>query len=561
MTNTEAGTADQPVIDRLATVERGDLEWGTIPGLLLATARDFGDREALVDGDVRLSWAEVAARSLEAARSFVAIGVQPGDRVSIWAPNTWEWPIVLFGLQMAGASLVPLNTRYKGVEAAQILERSGAKVLVTVEGFLGNDYVTMLREAGGSTQLQHTIVLRGETPEGALSFEQFLAEGESVPAEEVRSRLDELSGESVADILFTSGTTGAPKGAICTHGQALRGFADWAKIVGLRAEDRYLVINPFFHSFGYKAGIVSGTAAACTLIPQAVFDVAQAVENINKERVSMIPGPPTLYQTILNHPDFDLDRVDSLRLAVTGAAAVPVELIRRMHEEMGFETVVTAYGLTEACGIATVCRPDDPPEIISNTSGRAIPGVEVIVAGEDGTPMTPGEPGEVLIRGYNVMKGYFEAPEQTAETIDADGWLHTGDVGIMDEAGYLRITDRIKDMFIVGGFNVYPAEVENLLTSHERVAQAAVVGVPDERMGEVGVAYVIPRLGGERRTADPEQWKSELAAELIDWSAANMANFKAPRRIEIVDSLPTNPAGKVLRYELRERATGGSNGA
>lgn len=545
MTQSE-GTAESAPIDRLAGIDRGDLQWGTIPGLLFATAAEFGDREAIVDGGVRLTWAEVAARTLNAAQSFAAIGVRTGDRVAIWAPNTWEWVVAVCGLQAVGGILVPLNTRYKGIEAAQILNRSRAKVLVTVEGFLGNDYVTMLNEAGGSEHLTHTVVLRSERTDDAMSWDEFMDTGAEFPVEEVRARLDALTGDTVSDILFTSGTTGSPKGAMCTHAQALRGFADWAKIVGLRAEDRYLVINPFFHSFGYKAGIVSGMAAACTLIPQAVFDVGQAVENINRERVSMIPGPPTLYQTILNHPDFDVDKVDSLRLAVTGAAAVPVELINRMRSEMGFETVVTAYGLTEACGIATVCRADDPPEVISATSGRAIPGVEVIVASEDGQPAAAGEPGEVLIRGYNVMKGYFEAPEQTAETIDAEGWLHTGDVGVMNEDGYLQITDRLKDMFIVGGFNVYPAEVENLLTNHEAVAQAAVVGVPDERMGEVGVAYVIPRLGAE----DPER----LGAALAAWCKENMANFKAPRRVEIVDSLPTNAAGKVLRYELRDRA-------
>ena len=533
--------------DRLSRVDRGDTEWRTIPGLLAATAQQFGDREAIIDGENRLTWADVAQRSLQAARAFVAAGVEPGDRVSIWAPNTWEWVVALMGLHSAGAVLVPLNTRFKGSEAAYVLGRSRAKVLLTVEGFLGNDYVTMLDQAGGSEHLTTTVVMRGTTPDGSVSWDDFLASGDDVDPQAVRQRLDELTSDDLSDIMFTSGTTGAPKGVMCTHGQTLRGFTDWAKIVGLRSEDRYLVINPFFHSFGYKAGIVSGMAAGCTLVPQSVFDVNQAVENIKNERISMIPGPPTLYQTILNHPDFNPAEIDSLRLAVTGAAAVPVELITQMREVMGFETVVTAYGLTEACGIATVCRADDPAETISTTSGRAIPGVEVRIVDDEQNELTPGEAGEVVIRGYNVMLGYFESPEQTAETIDADGWLHTGDIGVMNADGYLQITDRKKDMFIVGGFNAYPAEIENALSNHPAIAQVSVVGVPDDRMGEVGYAFVVPKLGsGDDRAT--------LSQQISGWARENMANYKVPRTVEIIDALPTNASGKVLKYELRDRA-------
>lgn len=533
--------------DRLSKVDRGDTEWRTIPGLLAATAQQFGDREAIIDGENRLTWADVAQRSLQAARAFVAAGVEPGDRVSIWAPNTWEWVVALMGLHSAGAVLVPLNTRFKGSEAAYVLGRSRAKVLLTVEGFLGNDYVTMLDQAGGSEHLTTTVVMRGTTPDGSVSWDDFLASGDDVDPQAVRQRLDELTSDDLSDIMFTSGTTGAPKGVMCTHGQTLRGFTDWANIVGLRSEDRYLVINPFFHSFGYKAGIVSGMAAGCTLVPQSVFDVNQAVENIKNERISMIPGPPTLYQTILNHPDFNPAEIDSLRLAVTGAAAVPVELITQMREVMGFETVVTAYGLTEACGIATVCRADDPAETISTTSGRAIPGVEVRIVDDEQNELPPGEAGEVVIRGYNVMLGYFESPEQTAETIDADGWLHTGDIGVMNADGYLQITDRKKDMFIVGGFNAYPAEIENALSNHPAIAQVSVVGVPDDRMGEVGYAFVVPKLGaGDDRAA--------LSQQISGWARENMANYKVPRTVEIIDALPTNASGKVLKYELRDRA-------
>jgi acyl-CoA synthetase (AMP-forming)/AMP-acid ligase II len=343
--------------------------------------------------------------------------------------------------------------------------------------------------------------------------------------------------------MFTSGTTGAPKGVLAHHGTTVRAFTDWADLVGLRHGDRYLVINPFFHSFGYRAGIVSSLVAGATMVPQAVFDVPQAMRNIVDHRITMLPGPPSIYQTILNHPDraeFDLT---SLRLAVTGAAPTPVSLVEAMWSELGFETVLTAYGLTEATGFVTSCRAEDDAETIASSSGRAIPDVEVRIADDTGAPRPTGESGEILVRGYNVMPGYFEEPERTAETVDAEGWLHTGDVGWMDDRGYIRITDRKKDMYIVGGFNAYPAEIENLLSRHPDIGQVAVVGVPDERLGEVGMAFVVPAVG---RTPDP--------AEIEAWAREQMANYKVPRHVRIIDALPLNPSGKVLKYQLREEA-------
>jgi acyl-CoA synthetase (AMP-forming)/AMP-acid ligase II len=274
-----------------------------------------------------------------------------------------------------------------------------------------------------------------------------------------------------------------------------------------------------------------------------VFDVDAVMTRAAEEQVSMLPGPPTVYQSILDHPRLGEFDMSSLRLAVTGAAPVPVELIRRMRAELGFETIVTGYGLTEATGIATMCRHDDDPETISNTSGRAIPDVEVLVVDEKSVEVPRGDPGEVVIRGYNVMRGFIHDPQGTAEAIDADGWLHTGDIAVMNERGYITITDRTKDMFIVGGFNAYPAEIENMISDHPAVGQVAVVGIPDERMGEVGYAYVIPRL---HATVTPD--------ELRAWCREKMANYKVPRYFEIVDEVPLNASGKVLKYELRERA-------
>lgn len=528
---------------------RCDLTYGTIPGLLRRAAAENPADEALVDHScdpvVRLSFDELRCRADEVAAAIIGAGIQPGDRVAIWAPNCWEWVVALLGLQSAGAVLVPLNTRYKGHEAADIIRRSGAKLLFTIEGFLGNDYVSMLRAAdvGELPDLDDIVLLRdtGERPDDVLTLAEFV-DRSSVGSAEVDARVEALSGTDLSDLLFTSGTTGAPKGAMLTHAQTLRAFGDWGDIVGLRADDRYLVISPFFHAFGYKAGIIAALIARCVLVPVATFEVPTVIDLIERERISVIPGAPTIYQTLLNDPSFDAAKASSLRLAVTGAAVVPVELVRAMRAELGFEAVLTAYGMTEACGIATTCRREDSIETIASTCGRAYPGVEVKVVAENGTTLGPGEAGEVLVRGYNVMNGYFEDPAKTAETI-VDGWLHTGDVGVMDAEGYLRITDRLKDMFIVGGFNAYPAEIEQLLLAHPDIAQVAIVGAPDERMGEVGYAFVVPRHGA---TVDP--------AEVIAWSRERFANFKVPRHVEVVDELPLNASGKVLKYELRERA-------
>jgi acyl-CoA synthetase (AMP-forming)/AMP-acid ligase II len=365
-------------------------------------------------------------------------------------------------------------------------------------------------------------------------WDAFIAESDPVAA------LPEVSHGDLSDLLFTSGTTGHPKGVMTCHGQNVRAFTSWATVIGLRHGDRYLVVNPFFHAFGYKAGWLACLLTGATCLPHPVFDPVQVLARIAPDRVSMLPGPPALFQRLLAHPDRGQHDLSSLRLAVTGAAVIPVELIERMRQELGFDTVITGYGLTEACGIATMCRHDDDPVTIANTSGRAIDGVEVVVV-VGGKEVPRGEAGEVLVRGYNVMRGYFEDPEATATSLDADGYLHTGDIGVMDERGYLRITDRAKDMFIMGGFNCYPAEIERLMLLDPSLAQVAVIGVPDERMGEVGMAFVVPAGGASIDEAD-----------VLAGCKERMANFKVPRHLRVVDALPMNATGKVQKVKLRE---------
>ena len=350
-------------------------------------------------------------------------------------------------------------------------------------------------------------------------------------------------------VMFTSGTTGRPKGVMAAHAPTIRAFTTWAGCVGLGEGDRYLIVNPFFHTFGYKAGWVAALLQGATVYPLPVFDAETVLERIARDRISFLPGPPTLFLTMLAHPklnDFDLS---SLRSAVTGAASVPPVLIQRMREDLGIRNVTTAYGLTECGGCATVCDPDDDVETVAGTCGHALPGTEVRVADEHGRALPPGEAGEVLLRGYHVMQGYFQDEAATREAIDADGWLHTGDVGTLDERGYLRITDRLKDMYITGGFNCYPAEIERLLSAHPAIAQVAVIGVPDERMGEVGCAYVVLRNG-----------VTATEAEVIAWAREHMANYKVPRQVRFANTLPVNASAKVDKKVLRELWRAGGAG-
>jgi acyl-CoA synthetase (AMP-forming)/AMP-acid ligase II len=328
-----------------------------------------------------------------------------------------------------------------------------------------------------------------------------------------------------------------------THGQNLRAFETWSGVLGMRGDDRYLVINPFFHSAGYKAGWMAALIRGALIVPHQVFEAEQILRRIQAERISFLLGPPTLFLTLLSHPQVSGVDLSSLRVAVTGAATVPPVLVRRMREELGFRTVVTAYGLTECCGFATICEPDDDAETIANTCGHAIPGVEVRCADATGRSVPAGEAGEVLVRGYNVMQGYLENEAATREAIDAEGWLHTGDVGVMDERGYLRITDRLKDMYIVGGFNCYPAEIERLAAAHPAVAPFAVFCEPDERQGEAGRAFLVLRAGA---TLDAESF--------IGWCRQHMTNYKVPRHVHILPQLPLNGSGKVDKLALKALA-------
>jgi acyl-CoA synthetase (AMP-forming)/AMP-acid ligase II len=480
----------------------GNPTWQTIPEMVLSAADRFGDAEAVVDGPLRLTFTEVVQRIRCAAGAFAEQGIQKGDRVAIWAPNSAEWMVAAFGLLTAGGVLVPVNTRFKEEEAADVIGRSGAKAVLAQKGFLGQDYAA---PAGVPV-----IDLKSDFLSSGSPFQR------------------DVSGGDISDIIFTSGTTGRPKGARMNHRQTLRMYQEWATLADLREGDRYLMINPYFHTFGLKAGLIASFLRGATMLPVAAFEIDRVVELIEAEQITMLPGPPTLYHSLLAVED--KGTLATLRAGVTGAADIPVELVRRIHDELPFQSLMTGYGLTEA-GNVTLSRPGDSFEDVATTAGLPCEDVEVRIADD----------GEVLVRGYGVMQGYLDDPAATAEAIDVDGWLHTGDLGSFTASGRLRIVGRKKDMFIVGGFNAYPAEIEGFLLEHPAVAQAAVIGVPDERLGQVGKAYVVVKDG---ETAVGRE-------ELIAWSRDRMAGFKVPRFVEFIDALPLNATGKVMKDRLR----------
>jgi acyl-CoA synthetase (AMP-forming)/AMP-acid ligase II len=503
----------------------------TVPAAVARAAREFGEAEALaVPGGMRLSYAELAERVAGVSAALIAAGIEAGDRVALWAPNGGEWMLAALGALSAGAALVPVSTRFTGPEALDVIVRSGARALFVAGNFLGADRLGALKDAAGAPDAEGSLdrlALVVRVPE---EWEEFTRRGAAVTAETVRERAGAVRPGDLSDIMFTSGTTGRSKGAMTSHERSLAVARAWAECGMVTRRDRYLVANPFFHTFGYKAGILACLVSGAALVPQAVFDAGEAMRLVAAERITVLPGAPTIYQMILDHPGRGSLDLSSLRLAVTGAADVPVALIERMRRELTFETVLTAYGLTEAV-VATMCRPGDAPEVISGTSGRAAAGFEVRIG--------PSE--EILLRGPNMMLGYLDDPEATAAAIDAEGWLHTGDAGRLDEAGNLTITGRLKDMYICGGFNVYPAEVEQVLARLDGVADSAVVGMPDPRLGEVGRAFVVPRPGF-----------ALSSEEVLAFCRERLANYKVPRRVEFRGELPRNPSGKVLKRQLRQ---------
>ena len=517
-----------------------------IAAMLEANAARFAERVAVIDGAQQVTYGELHGRARRLGRALLASGLQPGELVVIWAPNVLRWVEVAHAVWLAGGVVLPLNTRLKALETGPILERTQARFLFTVGEVAGLKPIEMLRAAYGAAEgdrpfqrLPHLETLvRIDDPAG---FEAFAARSETV-ADTALTGASRDGGE-LAEILFTSGTTGNPKGVQLGHAQLLRSFHDWAELAGLREGDVYLVIPPFSHGFGLNGGIVVAAARGMSMVLINIFDPDLALDLIERHRVNVLAGPPNLYASLIDRKLVRGAETASLRVAFVGAANVPVELLRRVRAELGFQRAINSYGLIEGC-VVSMTRADDPEDVISTTTGRALDGVSIRVVDDDGADVPVGQPGEIWLHGFNVMRGYWNDPAQTRAALGDDGWLRTGDLGSLDAAGNLRIIDRKKDMFVTNGFNVYPAEVENLLLKTGMLSAVSVVGVADRKRGEVGYAYAVP-LPGQQPTED----------QVIAWAKANIANYKVPRLVFLRDALPLNPNGKVDKELLRRQAS------
>ncbi|MGR6999271.1 AMP-binding protein [Yinghuangia aomiensis] len=474
-----------------------------------------GDATALVDGSSRWSFRELEQQMLRSVKAAMALGIKPGDRVGLCAPNSAEWIVAALGIQggLTGSSY-PLNTRFKAQEQAYILRTCGASA-VFASSFLGNDYIAALAAYDpGFPRWARPCPSWGRVGPRPCRGANSWHPGGGFDTAVAQESINVVTPDSIADVIFTSGTTGHPKGVILTHGQSLRAYGWMSEeyVPARRQLPRRPAVLPLLRLQGGVAGVADARRdrhPRRSSTPDRHWRPSPA--NTSRSRSDR----RAIFQDLIRHPARPSTDLSSLRVSMTGGTTIPEQLVHAMKSDLGFDIVMSAYGLTESSALVTSTRVGDAAETVARTTGRPIPGVEVRIADDDGNDVPTGHPGEILVRGFNVTRGYWDDPEATAETVDPFGWLHTGDIGQLDADGNLAIVDRKKEMFIVGGFNAYPAEIEKLLLGYPPVEQAAVVGVPDERLGEVGCVFVVPRPG-----AALDQ------AELIAWARRNMANFK-----------------------------------
>jgi HIP---CoA ligase len=511
-----------------------------IPAALRRASGLWPGAEAIVDGERRWTFAEYERDAMACARGLIGAGIEPGDRVVIWAPNSAEFAIAALGAYCAAAVVVPLNTRLTVTETAELITRVRARAVFTVGEFVGRDYLGSLAETGALTGVGLVVSLEGRATAGAVMLGELMASGARVSEREAQARGDAVGGTDLSDVLFTSGTTGQPKGAMLRHGASTRGFTEYGRSLGLRPGDRMMAIAPFFHCFGLKGIVLTAILHGAAILPVRTFDALALGELIDREQATVLQGSPTIFLGLLDHPGVSRAMLASVRVAGPGSMGFSAAGFARVRDELGIGQFSPGYALTESTAVGSRCYWFDDFETMSTTSGRPVPGIEMRIVDDGGRELPPGSQGEVVIRGYNVMAGYFEDPGATAEAISGDGWLHTGDIGMFDERGRLRITDRKKDMFLVGGFNTYPAEIERVLGLHRSVAEVAVIGVPDARLGEVGKAFVVRRDSAAFGLDD-----------LVAFARERLANYKVPRHWEVVDSLPRNASGKVRKFMLR----------
>jgi fatty-acyl-CoA synthase len=515
----------------------------TIGANLRATIASGGDRDALVScaQDLRYSWVEFGAAVDEVARGLHAAGIVAGDRVGIWSPNRAEWTLVQYATARLGVILVNINPAYRTSELAYVLRQSGCRMLISAASFKTSDYRAMVGEVRGELPaLERVVFLDGP------DWTELLAGGAAVDPEAIRAIEDGLSPEDPINIQYTSGTTGFPKGATLTHLNLLNNGYFVGAYCRFGPEDRLCIPVPFYHCFGMVMGNLGCTSHGTTMvIPAPGFDPAATLTACAQERCTGLYGVPTMFIAMLDDPAFAGHDLTSLRTGIMAGSTCPVEVMRRVIEQMHMTEVSIAYGMTETSPVSLQTLPDDPLEKRVASVGRVHPHLEVkLIDPGTGETVARGEDGELCTRGYSVMAGYWEDPERTAEAIDPGGWMHTGDLGRMDEEGYVEIVGRIKDLVIRGGENVYPREVEEFLYGHPEIADVQVIGVPDERYGEELMAWVVRREGSQ---LDADQVRA--------FCRGRIAHYKVPRHVRFVDGFPMTVTGKVQKYKMREQAT------
>ncbi len=532
----------------------------TIGELVDRIAANYPGNDALVypDRGLRYSYKQFLQVCDRIAKGLMKLGVEKGESVAIWATNVPEWVITQFGSPRMGAVLVTVNTNYKVFELEYLLRQSDSTTLIMIEGTKSSNYIDMIYElcpelkecAPGQLKserlpfLKNIILISEKQYPGMFTWEEVMKMGEEVTDEELAARRATLEPDDVINMMYTSGTTGFPKGVMLTHHNLIANGCGLAECMNIGPEDRLCIPVPFFHCFGCVLGTMSCVVSGTTMVPVEVFDARKVLEAVEKERCTAVHGVPTMFIVELELMEKEKFDTSTLRTGIMAGSPCPIEVMKKVVNIMGAKEIVITYGQTEASPGITNTRTDDPLELRVSTVGRALPGVEVkIVNPETGVEVPPGEQGEICARGYNIMKGYYKMPEATAAAIDGDGWLHTGDLGVMDENGYCKITGRLKDMIIRGGENIYPREIEEFLYTHPAVKDVQVVGVPSTKYGEEVMAFIQLR---KDRTATQEEIRS--------FCEGKIARYKIPRYVAFIDSYPITTSGKIQKYKLREMA-------
>jgi fatty-acyl-CoA synthase len=529
--------------------------------LLDRAAAQFPNNEAIVLENKRITYDTYIDKVNSMASALLKLGVKKGDKIAIWMANLPEWVYAHFAAVKLGAPVIPISTRYKIHELEYILKKSDTTTFFVQDRFLKSDYIPMIYELLPELKkckpnelkseklplLKRVIIVGSQSYDGMLDYNKVLEMGRDYDSSaELKKAQQAVKRDDVYIIPFTSGTTGFPKGVVTTHDQYIKVIEGFSERFQMTDKDRILVVSPFNNNMGNMTGMTLGASHGACILPMLQFDPGEALRLIDEEKATNFTGSPTMYIMMMDHPDFPKRNTRSIKNCIVGGSDVAPELVRAMMEKMGIKDVISAYGMTENSGISTCSRRGDPPEVVAHTAGKLMfKGCDLkVLDPETGKEVPRGTQGEICTRGWFVMKEYYKMPEETKKAFDKNGWFHTGDLGVMDDKDYIKITGRIKDMFITGGVNAYPAEIENFLFSHPKVAMVSVIGVPDRRMGEVGMAFIKLKEG-----------QTATAEEIIAFARDKMANYKAPKYVKFVTDFPITPTGKIQKFVLKEQAS------